>query len=399
MKISVLGSTGSIGTQGLEVAAESGGAIEVVAIAGHRNVELLEQQIRKHRPKLACAADEEAAKRLATAVADTDTKIVAGKDGLIEVATIPECDMVLSAIVGFAGLEPTVAAIQAGKNIALANKETLVAAGDIVMNLARTREVDIIPVDSEHSAIFQCLNGEKSIASVVNHNEMGNDYVNNASDYVNSLEKILLTASGGPFFGKTRMDLENVTVEEALRHPNWSMGAKITIDSATLMNKGLEVIEAAVLFDVDIDDVEVVVHRESIIHSMVQFVDGSIIAQLSRPSMKHPIQYAFTYPRREFSPMERVDFKTLKTLTFAPPDEETFRCLALAKHAGKVGGALPVVMNAANEVAVEKFLRGEIAFLRIADIIEETMHKYSNVGCSSLEDIIKLDMEVRANLK
>ncbi|MCL2837973.1 MAG: 1-deoxy-D-xylulose-5-phosphate reductoisomerase [Oscillospiraceae bacterium] len=394
-KISILGSTGSIGTQGLEVAAESGGAIEVVAIAGNRNVELLEQQIRKYRPKIACAADEEAAKRLATAVADTSAKIVAGKDGLIEVATVSECDMVLSAIVGFAGLEPTVAAIRAGKNIALANKETLVAAGDIVMNLARERKIDIIPVDSEHSAIFQCLNGEKSIAPQVDHNKTDDSYVNNAKNYVNSLEKILLTASGGPFFGKTRGELENVTVEQALRHPSWSMGAKITIDSATLMNKGLEVIEAAVLFGVDIDDIEVVVHRESIIHSMAQFVDGSIIAQMSRPSMKHPIQYAFTYPRREFSPMERVDFKTLKTLTFAPPDEETFRCLALAKEAGKVGGALPVVMNAANEVAVEKFLQGEIAFLRIADIIEETMNKYSNVSCNGLEDIIKLDMEVR----
>jgi len=371
MKISILGSTGSIGTQALEVVRESGGTIEVIAISGNRNIKLLEEQIREFKPKLACVADKVAADALSVAVSDTSTKIVSGKIGLIEVATLSEVDMVLSAIVGFAGLEPTVAAVKSGKNIALANKETLVAAGDVVMDLAREYGVNIIPVDSEHSAIYQCLQGGGEI------------------------EKLLLTASGGPFFGKTRAELESVTVSDALKHPSWTMGAKITIDSATLMNKGLEVIEAAVLFGISIEDVEVVVHRESIIHSMVQFVDGSIIAQMSKPSMKLPIQYAFTYPNRKFSTLERVNFQQLQNLSFAAPDEETFRCLALAKHAGRIGGALPVVMNAANEIAVERFLRNDIPFLRIAEIIEETMNKYSNVSVCGLDDIIKLDELVR----
>ena len=421
-KISILGSTGSIGTQALEVVRDArmgtaGSAnpldglhgdqrelyktqalevvrenidtIEVVAISGNRNIELLEQQIREFNPKIACVADKSAADALSVAVSDTSTKIVSGKDGLVEVATLAEVDMVLSAVVGFAGLEPTVAAIKSGKNIALANKETLVAGGEIVMNLARENEVDIIPVDSEHSAVFQCLRTNNSQSPVATATLSGK---------ASRAEKILLTASGGPFFGKTRAELANVTVADALKHPSWSMGAKITIDSATLMNKGLEVIEAAVLFDVAIDDVEVIVHRESIIHSMVQFVDGSVIAQMSKPSMKLPIQYAFTYPNREISSLERVDFKQLQKLTFAEPDEETFRCLALAKHAGRVGGALPVVMNAANEVAVERFLRNEIPFLRIAEIIEETMNKYNNVNVCGLDDIIRLDEEVRKNL-
>jgi len=383
-KLAILGSTGSIGTQALEVVEECRGGVsppansyenlQVVSISGNRNVKLLEQQIRKFRPKLACVADEKSANALKTAVADTSTKVVAGKNGLIEAATLPEIDMVLSAIVGFAGLEPTVAAIQAKKHIALANKETLVAAGEIVMSLAHENSVNIIPVDSEHSAIFQCLHEGANI------------------------EKLLLTASGGPFFGRSRAELENVTVEDALKHPSWTMGAKITIDSATLMNKGLEVLEAAALFAVDIDDIEVVVHRESIIHSMAQFTDGVILAQMLVPSMKLPIQYAFFYPNRTPSTVERVDFKTLKSLSFAQADEETFRCLALAKQAGKLGGAAPVVLNAANEIAVERFLNREIPFLHIPEIIEETIHKHSNTKVCSLDDIIKLDEEVRLSL-
>jgi len=404
-KLAILGSTGSIGTQALEVVEECRGGVsppanscenlQVTAISGNRNVKLLEQQIRKFRPKLACVADEKSANALKTAVADTPTKIVAGKNGLIEAATLPEVDMVLSAIVGFAGLEPTVAAIQAKKHIALANKETLVAAGEIVMNLARENSVNIIPVDSEHSAIFQCLqtidNGQLT---------MDNDGRNCAKNakFQSQIEKLLLTASGGPFFGRSRAELENVTVEDALKHPSWTMGAKITIDSATLMNKGLEVLEAAALFAVDIGDIEVVVHRESIIHSMAQFTDGVILAQMSVPSMKLPIQYAFFYPNRTPSTVERVDFKTLKLLSFAQPDEETFRCLALAKQAGKLGGAAPVVLNAANEVAVERFLNREIPFLYIPEIIEETMNKHSNTKVCSLDDIIKLDEEVRLSL-
>lgn len=285
--------------------------------------------------------------------------------------------MVLSAIVGFAGLVPTMEGIKSGKAIALANKETLVTAGSVFMNAIKEYGVPLIPVDSEHSAIFQSLQGGKQ----------------------SELRKILLTASGGPFFGKTREELSNIKKEQALKHPNWSMGAKITIDSATLMNKGLEVLEAKWLFGVELSDIEVVVHRESIIHSMVEFRDKSIIAQLSLPSMKHPIQYAFTYPQRLESPDESVDFADLAQMTFAKPDEDTFRCLALAKRAGEMGGIMPTVLNAANEVAVAKFLGDEIGFLDIPEMVENALERFENCLNPSIEDIIEIDREVRAALR
>ena len=378
MKISVLGSTGSIGTQALEVVDDLRGIkdIEVVAVSGNSNIVLLEEQIRKYMPKYAAVFDEGAADDLKIAVADTECKVLSGQEGLCYIAAESGADMVLSSIVGFAGLVPTMCAIDAGCDIALANKETLVTAGKLFMDAVAEKGVRLLPVDSEHCAIFQSLHGGRK----------------------SELSKILLTASGGPFFGRTREELVGVKKEQALKHPNWSMGAKITIDSATLMNKGLEVLEARWLFGVDIDNIEVVVQRESIIHSMVEFCDKSVIAQLSLPSMKHPIQYAFTYPDRLPSKDDRVSFADIAKLTFAKPDEGTFRCLALAKQAGRLGGIMPTVMNAANEVAVAKFLRDEIEFLQIADVVEKTMDKYDAGMNVSIEEIIAIDKEVRQSM-
>ena len=378
MKLSILGSTGSIGTQALEVVRDLKGIfdIDVIAVSGNSNIDLLESQIREFNPKYAAVSDEQAAKRLEIAVADTGCKVLSGRDGLCYIAAKTDADMVLSSIVGFAGLVPTMNAIAAGKDIALANKETLVTAGSLVMDAIKKSGVRLLPVDSEHCAIFQSLKSGR-------HSEV---------------RKILLTASGGPFFGKERKELKNVRKEQALKHPNWSMGAKITIDSATLMNKGLEVLEAHWLFNVDIDNIKVVVQRESIIHSMVEFNDKSVIAQMSVPSMKHPIQYAFTYPNRLPSPDKEVDFAKLAKLTFAEPDERTFRCLALAKTAGREGGIMPTVMNAANEAAVSRFLNDEIGFLDIADIVERAMSDFDNIKNPSLDDIIAADAEVRQRL-
>ena len=379
MKVSILGSTGSIGTQALEVVEDLKGIynIEVTAVSASSNIKLLEEQIRKFKPKYAAVFDENRARELKTAVSDTTCRVVSGQEGLCFIAAEADCDMVLSSIVGFAGLVPTMRAISAGKDIALANKETLVTAGRLFMDAVSEHNVRLLPVDSEHCAIFQSLQAG-------NHSE---------------LKKILLTASGGPFFGRAAAELVNVKKEQALKHPNWSMGAKITIDSATLMNKGLEVLEASHLFNVGIDDIEVIVQRESIIHSMVEFRDKSVIAQLSVPSMKHPIQYAFTYPERLPSPDKSVDFAALSSLSFARPDERTFRCLTLAKAAGKAGGIMPTVMNAANEAAVAKFLRDEIGFLDIADMVETAMQKFDNIKNPTLDDIIAVNDEVRNQLK
>ncbi len=375
MNISILGSTGSIGTQALEVVDDLKGIkdITVLAITGNFNVELLEAQARCYKPSLAVVADEKKYNDLKCRLADTDIKVSTGEEGLCEAATLEKCDMVLSSIVGFAGLVPTMKAIEAGKDIALANKETLVTAGSLFTDAVKRHNVRLLPVDSEHSAIFQSLHG-------------GNR---------GELKKILLTASGGPFFGKTKDELKGIKKEQALKHPNWSMGAKITIDSATLMNKGLEVIEARWLFDVGFDDIEVVVHRESIIHSMVEFCDKSTIAQLSLPSMKHPIQYAFTYPKRLPSPDKSIDFAELANMTFAKPDEETFKCLALAKQAGRQGGIMPTVLNAANELAVSAFLKDKLSFLGIGEYVGEVLSKYNNISNPSLVDIINTDKEIR----
>ncbi len=375
MKVSILGATGSIGTQALEVVNDLKGIkdIQVVGLSGNRNIKLLEEQIRQFKPKLAAVPDEGAARDLAIMVKDTDCKVLSGEEGLCAVAAESGADMLLSSIVGFAGLVPTMKAIEGGIDIALANKEILVTAGQIFMNAVEKQGVRLLPVDSEHCAIFQSLqSGKKS-----------------------EISKILLTASGGPFFGRTTEELVSIKKEQALKHPNWSMGAKITIDSATLMNKGLEVLEARWLFGVEIDDIEVVVQRESIIHSMVEFKDRSVIAQMSIPSMKHPIQYAFTYPERLPSPDERVDFPKLGNLSFYSPDENTFRCLALAKKAGKIGGIMPTVMNAANELAVDAFLKDKIGFLDIADFVEKTMDKWENIENPTLEDLLKVDKQVR----
>lgn len=375
MKLAILGSTGSIGTQALKVvdSIQKYKPAEVTAITGNSNINLLEEQARKYRPVIAAVADEKNYQALKLALADTSVRVAAGEEGLKEAAAEESCDTVLSAIVGFAGLKPTFAAIEAKKNIALANKETLVTAGSLFMESVKRANVRLMPVDSEHSAIFQCL------------------LANNSK----RLRRILLTASGGPFFGKTRKELEGVTKKDALRHPTWNMGAKITIDSATLMNKGLEIIEARWLFDTDIDDIEVVVHRESIIHSAVEFEDKSVIAQMSLPSMTHPIQYAFTYPDRLPSEDEPLDLKKLSKLTFYETDEETFRMLSLAKKAGREGGIMPAVLNAANENAVYAFLEDKLKFLEIADYAERIMSEYKNILNPSLDDIIAVNDEIR----
>lgn len=370
-KIAILGSTGSIGTQTVEVVNQIE-ELSVSVLAANKNVTLLEQQIRQLRPALCGVFEEQAYLDLKTRVADTSTRIVCGMDGLLEAAVFPETDTVVTSMMGSVGLRPTLAAIRAKKTIALANKETLVTAGQLVMKEAEQHGVSILPVDSEHSAIFQCLEGNKPY-----------------------LEKILLTASGGPFFGKTREELSSVTAADALKHPNWSMGSKITIDSATLMNKGLEVLEAKWLFGVELEQIEVLVHRQSIIHSMVQFRDNSILAQLGTADMKLPIQLALTYPERLPSSAQAVDFTKWNQLTFAQPDSETFRCLALAYEAGKRGGTMPCVMNGANEIAVEAFLKGAISFLDIPQLVETVMKQHTLTPVPSLEDIFEADTWAR----
>ena len=370
-KIAILGSTGSIGTQALEVVRENGD-LEVLGLAAGNNIKLLEEQIREFHPKLVAVWSEDRAKELRENVKDLGVKVVSGMEGLIDVATIAESEILVTAIVGMIGIRPTIEAIKAGKDIALANKETLVTAGHIIMPLAKEHNVAILPVDSEHSAIFQSLQG----------NPRG------------ALHKILLTASGGPFRGRKREDLANIQVEDALKHPNWEMGRKITIDSSTLVNKGLEVIEAKWLFDVEIEQIEVVVHPQSIIHSMVEYVDGAIIAELGTPDMKLPIQYALYYPERRYLPGERVDFATLGQLTFEKPDLDTFYGLKLAMEAGKAGGSLPTVFNAANELAVSKFLNRKIKYLEIPEIIETCMRNHKNIANPTVEEILRTEQEV-----
>ena len=369
-KIAILGSTGSIGTQTLDVV-RANGDLEVVGISAGSNITLLEQQIREFHPKFAAVGDEAKAAELRDRVKDLPVKIGSGMDGMIELATMLESEILVTAIVGMIGIRPTVAAMKAGKDIALANKETLVTAGHIIMPLAEECGVQILPVDSEHSAIFQCLHGE-------NRKE---------------IEKLLITASGGPFRGKTRAELENVTVEQALRHPNWSMGHKITIDSATLVNKGLEVMEAKWLFGVDLDHIQVVVQPKSIIHSMVEFKDGAVMAQLGTPDMKLPIQYALYYPERRFLAGDRLDFAKLAQITFEAPDFENFHGLSLAYKAGRRGGTLPTVFNAANERAVQKFLDREIGYLTITDMIEAAMEHHTVKENPTVEEILAAEQE------
>ena len=370
-KIAILGSTGSIGTQTLEVVRENKD-IEVLGLAAGNNIKLLERQIREFHPKMAAVWTEERAKELRENVKDLDIKIVSGMEGLIELSVMEESEILVTAIVGMIGIRPTIEAIKAGKDIALANKETLVTAGHIIMPLAKEYQVAILPVDSEHSAIFQSLQGGQEKA----------------------LHKILLTASGGPFRQKTREELLNIQVEDAPKHPNWEMGRKITIDSSTLVNKGLEVIEAKWLFDVSLDQIEVVVHPQSIIHSMVEYVDGAIIAQLGTPDMKLPIQYALYYPERRFLPGDRLDFAVLSKLTFEKPDMETFYGLRLAFEAGKEGGSLPAVFNAANELAVSKFLDRKIKYLEIPEIIEHCMQAHKTIADPSVDEILQTEQEV-----
>lgn len=369
-KIAILGSTGSIGMQTLEVVRENKD-MEVSGLAAGNNIERLEEQIREFSPKLVAVWSEERAKELAYRVRDLDVKIVSGMEGLIEVSTLAEVEILVTAIVGMIGIRPTIAAIEAGKHIALANKETLVTAGHIIMPLAKKHGVSILPVDSEHSAIFQSLQGGQERA----------------------LHKILLTASGGPFRGRRWEDLQNVQVEDALKHPNWEMGRKITIDSSTMVNKGLEVIEAKWLFGVEVDQIEVVVQPQSIIHSMVEYVDGAVIAQLGTPDMKLPIQYALYYPERRYLPGDRLDFRGLAQLTFEEPDLETFYGLRLAYEAGRAGGSLPTVFNAANEKAVSKFLNREIRFLEIPEMIQACMEVHKNIADPSVDEILRTEAE------
>lgn len=367
----ILGSTGSIGTQSLEVARRQG--YRVTGLVAGGNIELLEIQAREWKPKTVAVFEREKAKDLKIKLADTDIKVLSGEDGVCEVAR-GKGDTVINAIVGIAGLKPTLSAIESGKTIALANKETLVTGGEIVKKKAKEKGVSILPVDSEHSAIFQSLQGAPK----------------------GSLKRIMLTASGGPFFGKTKKDLQNVTVKEALNHPNWSMGAKITIDSATLMNKGLEVIEAVHLFDVSAENIEVLVHRQSIVHSGVELSDGAVIAQLGTPDMRLPIQYALTYPERSDYAFETLDLFKAGTLTFEKPDTDTFRCLPLCIKAINEGGIAPTVVNGANEEAVKLFLEGKIKFLQIADLVEKALTSVDNKKDFSLEDVFHADETARA---
>ena len=371
-KISIIGSTGSIGTQTLEVC-DNLQDVQIMGLSANNNVKLAEEQIRKYSPKLFAMVNQDAAKALKIAVADTDTKVISGTDCMSEISTMEEIDTVVTSVVGIAGLVPTMNAIEKGVNIALANKETLVTAGSIVMKAAADNNVSILPVDSEHSAIFQCIG---------NHPQ-------------SEINRLIITASGGSFYGKKAEELENVSVKEALNHPNWSMGQKITIDSATLMNKGLEVIEAHWLYGIDYDDIDVVVHRESIVHSLVEFKDMSVLAQLGLPDMKLPIHYALCYPHRIPSGVKQLNLWEVGNLTFGKPDYDTFRCLSLAIKAGREGGTMPTVLNGANEVAVELFLKGKIKFNDIARIVENAMENHKNVLNPKLDDIIYTDKCVR----
>lgn len=373
MNISVLGSTGSIGTQTLEVVREIGG-VNLCALTANNNIELLERQIREFKPEIAVVMDSRSAEELGHNIKDCETKVLQGMEGLIEAAVYEKSDLVVTSVVGNVGIVPTYEAIRAGKNIALANKETLVSAGELIMSEAKKNGVNIYPVDSEHSAIFQCIQGNRE----------------------NKIRRIILTASGGPFRGKTSDELKNVKAADALHHPNWNMGKKVTIDSSSLMNKGLEVIEAKWLFDVNVEDIEVVIHPQSIVHSAVEYEDGAIIAQMGEPDMRVPIQYAITYPKRVKNSFPKIDFAKRSTLTFEKPDMETFRCLALAYDAIETGGTMPAVMNSANEVAVNAFLENKIGFLDIANIIEKTMKAYNVKYHYTIDDLIEADKWARA---
>lgn len=369
--ISILGSTGSIGTQTLDVAETCG--VPVAALAAHKNVDLLEQQARIFHPHLVAAADSAAASALKQRLADTEIRVLAGEEGVKAAASLPQADTVVTALVGIAGLEPTLAAIDAGKRVALANKETLVCAGPLVMARAKEKGAEIVPVDSEHSAIFQCLQGSHG----------------------KEVKRILLTASGGPFFGKSRRELASVTPARALKHPNWSMGAKVTIDSATLMNKGLELLEAMSLFSVPPEQIQILIHRESILHSAVEYCDHSVIAQLGAPDMRLPIQYALFWPNRVPGPARELDLFSCGSLSFAQPDLDTFRCLALAIQAAKEGGTAPTILNGANEVAVSKFLEEKIGFLDIARAVEHALDVVPREAADTLDAIRRADKLAR----
>lgn len=370
--ISILGSTGSIGTQTLDVVDKLN--LNVVALTAFSNIELLEEQVRKYKPLLAVVYDEEKAKIFKDNIKDTDTLVLSGMDGLVSAATIESAELVLNSVVGMVGLKPTIAAANAKKNIALANKETLVAGGKLVTDAVKSNCVKLLPVDSEHSAIFQCLQG------------MPNS---------KCLKKLILTASGGPFFGKTADELKNVTIEQALNHPNWSMGAKITVDSATMMNKGLEIIEASRLFDVSGDDIDVVVHRESIIHSMIEYSDNSVIAQLGLPDMRIPIQYAVTYPQRYPSPVGELNLSQIGKLTFYEPDYDTFKCLNACKKALSMGGAATAIANGANEEANMLFRQGRISFLDIGELVSGAVDSIRNFEPKTVDDVLSADKLAR----
>lgn len=368
--IAILGSTGSIGTQTLDVVRKNND-LRVVAVSAGRSVEKLEEQIREFHPLLAAVWDEKAAEDLKIRIADTTTKVVSGMDGLLELASMPESDILVTAIVGMIGIRPTMEGIRAGKDIALANKETLVTAGHLIMPMAKEYGVSILPVDSEHSAIFQAIHGEEK----------------------KEIHKLLITASGGPFRGRTTEYLKNVTVADTLKHPNWVMGQKITVDSATLVNKGLEVMEAKWLFDMDLDHIQVVVQPQSIIHSMVEFKDGAIMAQLGTPDMRLPIQYALYYPHRRYLDGDRLDFTKLREITFEVPDMETFRGLPMAIQASGEGGSMPTVFNAANELAVKKFLEEKIGFLDIYEIIAQSMDRHKKIAHPDLDEILSVEQD------
>ena len=374
--ISILGSTGSIGKQTLDVVDKLG--LRVCALTAAVNIELLEEQVRKYKPSLAVVFNEDKALELKDKIKDTDTRVLSGMEGLIAAAELPEAELVLNSVVGMVGLRPTIAAAEAKKNIALANKETLVAGGDLVTDAVKRNGVKLLPVDSEHSAIFQCLQGAPT---------------NKA------LKKLILTASGGPFFGKSEEELRDVTVEQALRHPNWSMGAKITIDSASMMNKGLEIIEAARLFDVSPENIDVVVHRESIIHSLVEYSDNSVIAQLGVPDMRVPIQYAITYPERYESPVRELDLAQIGNLSFFEPDYETFVCLNVCKKALAMGGVATAIANGANEEANLLFRQGKIKFLDIGSLVKGAVESVDNFIPASVEDILRADSLARGYVK
>lgn len=369
--LSILGATGSIGTQTIDILSSID--VEVVALTTNRNIKLLEQQARALHPKLCVASDEAAAKELKTALADTDITVLAGMDGLVAAATHPDCDTVVTAVVGMVGLLPTLAAIDAGKDIALANKETLVCAGQLVMDAARRKGVHILPVDSEHSAIFQCIQACQG----------------------NTLDKIILTASGGPFFGKTAEQLKMVTREQALQHPNWSMGAKITTDSATMMNKGLELLEAMWLYDLPESQIEIVVHRESIVHSLIEFADGAVLAQLGVPDMRLPIQYALTYPERLPCKVPRLSLAEVGRMTFYAPDNQAFPAMSLARHAARRKGNVGAVLNGANEAAVGRFLSGDLPFWKIPQLVEKAMEQVPYQAQPTLDDILASDRAAR----